>query len=314
MVFILIKDNIIFNTCDSVNALYMLILTYARIILFCDKSKIIFFNDLKIIEYCENIPNNSYRIDINTLDIFDENGTQLPINNMTIRNIKMELEILLKNNTESDIPIILPPIQTNNNQSEDIINIFDHNEVKKCLLEKDLEILQAKFAAEKIKLEKFDIEHTLKQDKLAELTAEFTMIANKEKIIDDKEIEKKRIFNADRKIYMTITDEIKKKQKKISEVPELFKKKYAIFNKIRLENEEITETEEYIKFNELFANDTNNYDEMFNNSVYDQLYTVDSKDKTINNEEINNEIISENKNITKKPKRKKIERKSKVNE
>ena len=58
MIFIIIKNDNILNVCETFDNVYHNILSYIRIILYCDKNKMDFFNDLKIIEYINGYPNN----------------------------------------------------------------------------------------------------------------------------------------------------------------------------------------------------------------------------------------------------------------
>ena len=108
MVFIIIKNDNILTVCENLDVLYHNILSYARIILYCDKNKINFFQNLKIIEYQSGCPINSYHIDSNNLDLYDENNNKITINNSTINMNKVELEILFKKDVESEINMFIP--------------------------------------------------------------------------------------------------------------------------------------------------------------------------------------------------------------
>jgi hypothetical protein len=114
MVYIIIKNGNILNTCESIECVYHNILTYCRIILYCDKNKITYFDDLKIIKYENSYPVMSYYIDTNTIDLFDENDNKINIYNSTIQRNKMELEVLFKKETESDVNFLIP-LDTNDN-------------------------------------------------------------------------------------------------------------------------------------------------------------------------------------------------------
>ena len=108
MVFIIIKNDNILTVCDTLENVYHNILSYTRVILHCDKNKIDFLSDLKIIEYTNGYPNNSYKIDLTTLDLFDERKNKISINNLTLSRNKVELEVLLKKDIESEINLFIP--------------------------------------------------------------------------------------------------------------------------------------------------------------------------------------------------------------
>ena len=69
MVFIIIKNNNILTTCETLDNVYHTLLTYCRIILYCDKNRIDYFKDLQIIEYINGSPNMLYHINTNLIYI-----------------------------------------------------------------------------------------------------------------------------------------------------------------------------------------------------------------------------------------------------
>ena len=108
MVFIIIKNDNILTVCDTIENVYHNILSYTRVILYCDKNKIDFMDSLKIVEYSNGYPTNSYKINTNTLDLYDENKNKISINNSTLSRSKVELEVLLKKEMESDVNLFIP--------------------------------------------------------------------------------------------------------------------------------------------------------------------------------------------------------------
>ena len=127
MVYIIIKNSNILTTCETLDSVYHNILTYCRIILYCDKNKITYFDDLKIIKYENGIPIISYYINTNTLDLYDEHKNKITIKNNTIQRNKVELEVLLKKDAESDINFVIP-FDLNDNESESDCNNKDDDD------------------------------------------------------------------------------------------------------------------------------------------------------------------------------------------
>ena len=157
MIFIIMKNDNILNISETLDNLYHNILSYIMIILYCGKDKLDFFNDLKIIEYNNNYPSNSYRIDTDTFYLYSIDNNKILINNPTLE--KSRIELLNKFNLlttnaeliESEINLFLPLNSINNINSSDNMNIYikSNNKTK----EDEILLLKQKIELEKQKLE-----------------------------------------------------------------------------------------------------------------------------------------------------------------
>lgn len=329
MVFIITHNEYIFTTCDNLDGVYHTILTYARIILFCDKNKTNYFNNLKIVEYVNGIPIKSYYIEPNTLDLYDENKNKINIKNKTIQRNKIELEVLLKKDVESEINLFIPineecsELSSDNNYKCELNNIFIDNhknedkeqkqfvsiknlekkkEKEKEIKEQQIKLLKEKIELEKLKLDKTNESYNNKMNKYLDNKHQYGLIDIELKNKKEKEEENLRVFNVDKNTFTTIMNEINEKIRDPDDIPDIFKTKFLIFQKLKSESEyqHLTNSEEYDKYIEI-QKELNikgidiktQYDNMFaSNSIYNKLYN-DLND--INNETEDN--IDEDDNI-----------------
>jgi hypothetical protein len=288
MIFIISKNNNILTICDSLDCVYHNILTYCRIILYCDKNKINYFDDLKIIKYENGIPTQSYYVNTNTLNICDENNNKIILKNDTIQRNKIELEILLRKDVESDINFIIPlefnkfdnnldnefsdedysnqniyikqnqPIQidqpSQTNQPNQPNQPNQSNQPNQPDKEKQIKLLKAKIALETIKLEKNNLIYDKKINKYLEKKHKIGLIEKKLKLKKEKEEEKKRIFIVDRNTFNRLINEINNNERDIDDIPLIFKNKFIIFQQLKSEYESesdyqnIDELEQYEKY------------------------------------------------------------------
>lgn len=292
MIFIVIKNNNILNICDTLDNLYHNLLSYIRIILYCTKDKLDFFNDLQILEYNNNIPVNSYKIDTTNFYLYSINN-KITINNPILENCRIELLEKL-NNTESEINLFLP-LNTNNINSSDMnIYIKSNNKTK----EDEILLLKQKIELEKQKLE----EHNNKYDKILtkflEDKHQIGLIETKLKIKLEREEEKKRIFKSDLYIYNCLIQEIDMQTRDKDDIPDIFKNKFIIIQKLYEDENFISndESEQYIKYvntsNEM--NLTNKfiktkYDDMFENVSNNNSDISDTESENSNNNDNDSE-------------------------
>ena len=287
MIFIVIKNNNILNICDTMDNLYHNLLSYIRIILYCTKDKLDFFNDIQILEYNNNIPVNSYKIDTTNFYLYSIN-TKITINNPIIENCRIELLEKL-NNTDSEINLFLP-LNTNNINSSDMnIYIKSNNKTK----EDEILLLKQKIELEKQKLE----EHNNKYDKILtkflEDKHQIGLIETKLKIKLEREEEKKRIFKSDLNIYNCLIKEIDMQTRDKDDIPDIFKNKFIIIQKLYEDENFISndESEQYIKYvnTSREMNLTNKfiktkYDDMFDNVSNNNSDISDTESENSNND------------------------------
>jgi len=308
MVFIISKNDNILTVCDTIENVYNNILTYTRIILYCDKNKIDFLKDLKIIKFDNGYPHNSYKIDLVTLDLYDENNNKIHINNCIISRNKVELEVLLKkDNYESEINLFIPldNVESSDNYELENLNIYikdDQNiqpiqRIQSMKLIKDdeedddsiksdninqIEMLKAKIELEKIRLSKNNAKYESKFNNFLNIKHQVGLIEKEFKLKKEKEDENIRIFLVDKNTFNTMLNEIINNQRDPDDIPEIFKDKFKIFQKLKSEIEylHLTQSEEYDKYNEI-KNLMNigksklktKYDGMFeNDTIYKKLY------------------------------------------
>lgn len=308
MVFIITHNEYISTTCDNLDGVYHNILIYARIILFCDKHKTNYFNNLKILEYINGIPIKSYYVDSQTLDLYDENKNKINIKNKTIQRNKIELEVLLKKDIESEINLFIPinedctDISSDNNYKCELNNIFidNHKIEEKEIKEKEkkeehtrvsekiiAESLQIQLLKEKIELEKLKLDNTNetynnKMNKYLDNKHQYGLIDIELKNKTEKEDENLRVFNVDKNTFTIIMNEINDKKRDPDDIPDIFKIKFLIFQKLKSDSEyqHLTNSEEYDKYIEIQKelnikgiDAKTQYDNMFaSNSIYNKLY------------------------------------------
>jgi hypothetical protein len=148
----------------------------------------------------------------------------------------------LHNNLSSDINVQLPPINTeiaitsDNNEEIDINELKLKIEMLNRLKEEEIESLE-------------NLNENLHEYENKVIDEKFSVDAEKNKLKRDKEKweEFKNIFNADKKIYKIMKEQFDKNE--ISEIPELFEKKYPIFSVLDDNNllDISSEIYEYIK-------------------------------------------------------------------
>ena len=127
----------------------------------------------------------------------------------------------LPSNNESDIHVQLPPINT------EIVITSEESEVDIDELKKRIEELNKLKDVEISNLE--NLNQNLHEQENIVIAEKFSVDAEKNKLKLDKEKweEFKNIFNADKKIYKIMKEQIANEE--IEEIPELFEKKYPIF-------------------------------------------------------------------------------------
>ena len=306
MIFIIMKNDSILNISETLDNMYSNLLSYIRIILYCNNKKFDFFNDLKIIEYNNNCPSNSFKLNINTFELYSINNNKIIINNPTLENYRIELlnKINQLDNTviESDINLFLP-VNINNINSSDNMNIYIKSKDK--IIEtktKEDEILQfkQKIELEQKKLEEHNNNYDRKLTKYLEDKHQIGLIESKLKIKAEREEEKKRIFKSDLHTYNCMIDEINKQTRDNDDIPDLFKNKFIIISKLHEDDDFINyddslQFEKYLdKSKELKLTNQfikTKYDDMFNNITYNNS---DTETDTENDNDNDNDNDNEN--------------------
>jgi hypothetical protein len=275
MVFIILKNDNILTVCDNIDCVYHHILTYIRIIIYCDKNKIDYIKNIKIVEYLNSCPINEFKLDDN-LDICNEKNVKININNSILIRQKVELEVLLKKDVESEINLFFP---IDNISSDDEYKI--ENEKIYIKQNKNIDILKDKINSEKMKLEKKNEIFESKLQKILDSNYELKLYEKELKLKKEKEEESQRKFYIDNNTYNNIIKEINDEIREDYNIPELFKDNFIIFKKIYEDNLflNLTDTEKYYKYIETknllnFNNNIKtNYDDLFgNNLIYKQIY------------------------------------------
>lgn len=294
MVFIVLKNDNILSVCDNIESVYYNILTYVRIIIYCDKNKIDYIKNLKIIEYSNGYPINSYKIDENNLNIYDENNTKINIKNLTLSRNKVELEVLLKKDIESEINLFIP---LDPESSDDYIIENDNIYIKQ-----DINTLKEQIEIEKNKLEKKNENFESKLQKVLDINHELKLYEKEQKIQKEKDEEDRRIFNTNKNIYNTIIEEINNNSRDHDDIPELLKDSFFIFQKLK-ENDDYNNMSDselyhkYIEIKDLFntknINIKTNYDNIFDSNVlykklYNELHETNNSE-TDNSENLNSD-------------------------
>ena len=294
MVFIVLKNDNILSVCDNIESVYYNILTYVRIIIYCDKNKIDYIKNLKIIEYSNGYPINSYKIDENNLNIYDENNTKINIKNLTLSRNKVELEVLLKKDIESEINLFIP---LDPESSDDYIIENDNIYIKQ-----DINTLKEQIEIEKNKLEKKNENFESKLQKVLDINHELKLYEKEQKIQKEKDEEDRRIFNTNKNIYNTIIEEINNNSRDHDDIPELLKDSFFIFQKLK-ENDDYNNMSDselyhkYIEIKDLFntknINIKTNYDNIFDSNIlykklYNELHETNNSE-TDNSENLNSD-------------------------
>ncbi len=211
------------------------------------------FNEGCVIGYYSVINNKIFYTTSDNNIIVTNEITDLPFE-VLLMNQKKNSKIEPKNQnnnfknkkTSSEINVRLPPINTE-------INISSEN-FSNELEEIDLEVLEKKIEElNKLKEKEIDdlenLNENLHNIENKHIEEKSNVDAEKNKLKRDKEKweEFKNIFNADKKIYRIMKEQINNEQ--IDEIPELFEKKYPIFAALDENNILDTKSEiyEYIK-------------------------------------------------------------------
>ena len=301
MIFIIMKNDNILNMSETLENLYSNLLSYIRIILYCDKDKLNFFNDLKIVEYTNNYPSNSFKIDTNTFQLYTINNVKIIINNPTLENSRIELLQKLNNNMsdkliESEINLFLPLNSINNINSSDNMNIYikSNNKTK----EDEIILLKQKIELEKQKLEEKNNNYDKILTKYLEDKHQIGLIESKLKIKLEREEEKKRIFKSDLNIYNCLITEIQNQTRDNDDIPIIFKNKFIIIQKLYEDENFISydDSEQYSKYIQTSKemNLSNQfiktkYDDMFDNVSYNNSDISDTETENSNNNENDSE-------------------------
>lgn len=292
MVFIITKNDNILTTCDTLDNVYHNILIYTRIILYCDKNKIDYFNDLKITEYSNGYPVESYEISEN-LDIYNSKNELIDIHNNILNRNKLELEVLIKkDNIESDINIFIPLDNQVSEQKERtvkpiskiILSHFKNQQNKKIVQRKSLdfpslappniknnnsdnqkaislnEINRIKELKEKIEMEKnrlnsINENYDKKLNKYLDTKHEYGLLECELKNNKEKADEDRRIFITDKHIYSKICTEIENESRDPSDIPPIFKIKFEIFKELnnKIENINLSDSEGYEEYKNIYC-------------------------------------------------------------
>jgi len=295
------KNDNILNMSETLENLYSNLLSYIRIILYCDKDKLNFFNDLKIVEYTNNYPSNSFKIDTNTFQLYTINNVKIIINNPTLENSRIELLQKLNNNMsdkliESEINLFLPLNSINNINSSDNMNIYikSNNKTK----EDEIILLKQKIELEKQKLEEKNNNYDKILTKYLEDKHQIGLIESKLKIKLEREEEKKRIFKSDLNIYNCLITEIQNQTRDNDDIPIIFKNKFIIIQKLYEDENFISydDSEQYSKYIQTSKemNLSNQfiktkYDDMFDNVSYNNSDISDTETENSNNNENDSE-------------------------
>ena len=276
MIYIVLKNNNILNISETLDNLYYNLLTYVQIIIDCSIDKLIYINELKITEYNNNCPSNSYKLSITTLNLIDNNNNIININNNQLEEIRKDLLIKINKtslNEESEINVFLPMISSDNiNES---IYIKSNNKTK----EDDIQKLKEKIDNERQNLEIKNSNYDRLLNSYLENKQKIGLIESKLKIKEERKEEKKRIFQADLQIYNSLINEIEENSRELFDIPELFKNKFVIFNELHSTyvdyNNLEDQYEKYIDMtNKLKLTNIQfktNYDDLFDNNTINDL-------------------------------------------
>ena len=305
MVFIITKNDNVLTTCDTLDNVYHNILIYTRIILYCDKNKIDFFNNLKITEYLNGYPIESYEIS-DSLDICNSKNELISIQNNILNKNKLELELLIKkDNIESDINIFIPldsqnvkPINNfilshlnRSQQSKKVVHkpIIREKEEKHSENQKSVsldEINKIKELKEKIEMEKnrlnnINDDYDKKLNKYLDTKHKYGLLECELKNNKEKADQDRRIFISDKNIYNKICKEIENNTRDLTDIPPIFKVKFDIFKELnsKFENINLSNSEGYDEYLDIYSKKKNaetkksedfitKYDNMFDENPY----------------------------------------------
>lgn len=331
--------------CDTIDSAYNIIISFIRIILFCDAQKMSYFDKLKIIEYQSGCPINSYKLGKNNIDLYDENNKKITFDSVILNQSRMELEVLLHNDIESDVNINIPIENSSENKEYDIFNsdnknnkinknnddiinkkaqqqkaiqqkIKQHkikqsqirnqsqtknqnqteNQIQNKDIEKDIEQLKIKINNIKQNLQEKEEQYNKSSKEFNIIDLSIQDINSKKKHNEEKHKEQLEVFKSDKKVFNTLSNQISTGKKEIDDIPEQFKSKFIIFQKMKEDEKynSLTESEEFNKYIEFEnnipnMNQTNNqtqYDGLLGNNVwFDNLQQRIQNEKKNNNEE-----------------------------
>jgi len=245
MYYILEIDNIIFNIFTNYDSGIIQLYKLSNI---CNKT-------CKLKEFINGAIFGIYEVNNNNIlytsnkngEIITEKIKNLPfelMNNSSsiLQNSNKQNSSKQFKNLSSDINVQLPPINTEiaittvNDEEIDIDELKNKIDMLNKLKEEEIESLE-------------NLNENLHEYENKVIDEKFSVDAEKNKLKRDKEKweEFKNIFNADKKIYKIMKEQFDKDE--ISEIPELFEKKYPIFSVLDDNNLLDTSSEiyEYIK-------------------------------------------------------------------
>jgi hypothetical protein len=245
MFYVLDLDKSIFNIYTDIDSALVHLFKLSKLNTVC---KLTEFNNGYIHGVYKVKNNKILYTSLNNNNIVTTNVENLPFE-LCMKNIeKSSTEKNLTEKNSSEINVNLPVINTEINiSSNENVNENIDEEENIDELKKRIETLSKIKEDEIDELEELNKDFHDFENKVIE--EKFKVDAEKNKLKHDKEKwdEFKNIFNADKRIYKIMKEQIHKKE--IEEVPELFEKKYPIF-KILDENNLLdieSEIYEYIK-------------------------------------------------------------------
>lgn len=307
MVFILTKNDNILTTCDNLDNVYYNILTYTKIILYCDKTKIDYFNDVKIVEYSNGYPINSYQINSNTLDLYNEKNEIVVIQNNILNKDKVELESLLKKDpVESDVNVFIPINKPKTINNAILSQMNKRKPVFKPVIMKkeetpqiedqqkkldEIRELKEKIEQEKNKLNNINANYDKKMNNYLETKrqcglSEFELKKQKERMEQNR-----RIYISDKHVYRMLCKEIEKGTRDETDIPEIFELKFNVFQNFnkRLTDSQLSDSEGYEEYLDILSKlkpltekrVPTSYDNLFddnpyNNKIYNNISDINS--------------------------------------
>lgn len=217
---------------------------------------------LQIIEYKKHLAKDFYYL-TNDLILKNSNNNNITFNNIFINN-KINKFINNENNdlNSSEINIFIPMNVEDN-------NIEDINEIDIEKLKENIELLEKLKDNEEKNLEELQDEYKVKEDNYMNDKIKFDSIKLKMKQEQEKWESIQKKFDADKKLYFIIKDEINFGQRDINNIPYLFKDAYQILKKLDDENL-LNTSNELNLYMELIKNINNeeiDYSDLFNNDI-----------------------------------------------
>lgn len=329
MVFIVTKNDNILAVCDALECMYHTIMSFIRIILYCDKNKINIINDIKITEYDNNYPINSYHINSKTLDLYDEKNMKININNVTISRIKFELEVLLRRDNESDINVFIPYEQSDEHSidSSEINNMNKNIYIKQSdvstknnqrnqttkrvlikkrqaqehqkqehphnkILDEEINRLRAKIELEKENIDTKNIKYEEQMNEFLDSKHKCSLLEIEHKKKKEKHDNDLRKFKVDKNTFNIFMNEISEKKRDIDNIPIDFKTNFIIFQKLKQDGEysHLDDEDEFKKYVEIKQSIT---EKDTKSTMYDGMFADNIiYDKILEKIKDNNSIIN----------------------